>query len=77
VENRNIGACGSAGCSLSLFLETAKGAFTQVLGQQGDVGDVNVLKSVTNSYYDLQKIWDDGETTTLYKWNGRRYTPVN
>ncbi|MGO8786773.1 MAG: hypothetical protein ACLQVL_05235 [Terriglobia bacterium] len=79
-ENRNMGACGSAGCSLSLFAEVAKGAFTQVLGQQGDVGNVarvNVLKTVTNGYYDLQKTWADGETTTLYKWNGRRYSSVN
>lgn len=27
VENRNTGACGSAGCPLSLFAEDAKGAF--------------------------------------------------
>ena len=80
VENRNMGACGSAGCSLSLFVETAKDAFTQVLGPQGEVGNlarVNVLKTVTNGYYDLQKTWADGETTTLYKWNGRRYSSVN
>jgi hypothetical protein len=80
VENRNMGACGSAGCSLSLFVETAKDVFTQILGRQGDVGNVvrlNVLKTVHHGYYDLQKTWADGETTTVYKWNGRRYSTVN
>jgi hypothetical protein len=79
VESRNMGDCGSAGCSLSLFAQRSGGAFTQILGRESDVGNVarlRVLETVTNRYYDLEKTWADGETTTVYKWDGRRYSPV-
>lgn len=78
VENHNMGACGSAGCSLSLFTELSSGAFAQVLGTQGDVGSVTrirVLRSVTKRHYELQKTWADQQTRTVYKWNGTRYIP--
>jgi hypothetical protein len=76
VENHNMGACGSAGCSLFLFTKAANGNFTQILGTQGDIGtvtQVRVLKSVTSGHYDLQKTWADKQTTTLYRWNMTRY----
>jgi hypothetical protein len=80
VENHNLGACGSAGCSLSLFTKIGNDKFAQVLGTQGDVGKVTrirVLNSVTNNRFDLQKTWADQQTTTVYKWNGIRYVPAS
>jgi hypothetical protein len=76
VENHNMGACGSAGCSLSLLTKAPNGTFTQILGTQGNVGTVTqirVLKSVTSGHYDLQKTWADEKTTTLYRWSMTRY----
>jgi hypothetical protein len=77
VENHNMGACGSAGCSLFLFIQQQNAKFTQVLGTMGDVGvldSVKTLKTVTASYYDIQKLWHDGKTETIYRWDGQRYT---
>jgi hypothetical protein len=80
VENRNMGNCGSAGCSLLLFIAASKNRFVQALGKDGDVGDVarfKVKETVTNRHYDLQKTWADGQTRTLFKWDGVRYSPVS
>jgi len=80
VENHNMGACGSAGCSLFMFTKAANDTFAQVLGPEGDIGSVTrirVLKSITNDHYDLQKTWADQQTTTVYKWNGTRYVPAS
>ena len=44
VENRNAGACGSAGCRLSLFIQIPNGKFVQVLGTDGEVGELNQVK---------------------------------
>jgi hypothetical protein len=38
VENYNLGACGSAGCALSLFIQQPSAEFVQVLGTDGEVG---------------------------------------
>jgi hypothetical protein len=77
VENRNMGACGSAGCSLYLFVQQPDAKFVQVLGTTGDVGtldSVEVLKAVSVDYYNIQKTWRDGKTLTVYRWDGRRYS---
>jgi hypothetical protein len=39
VENRNMGACGSAGCSLYLFVQQPNAGFVQVLGTDGETGN--------------------------------------
>lgn len=77
VENHNMGACGSAGCSLYLFVQQPNAKFTQVLGTMGDVGaldSVKILTTVNANYYDIQKLWHDGKTQTIYRWDGQRYT---
>jgi hypothetical protein len=77
VENRNIGFCGSAGCSLYLLVEQADASFIQILGTGGDVGTINrvtVLKAVTAGHYDLRITWSDGKTHSIYRWNGSRYS---
>jgi hypothetical protein len=77
VENHNLGACGSAGCSLYLLVQQADAKFVQVLGTTGDVGtldSVEVLKTLSANYYDIQKTWRDGKTHTVYRWDGRRYS---
>jgi hypothetical protein len=79
VENHNTGACGSAGCSLYLFVEQPDGRFVQVLGTNGEVGaikEIKVLKDITKGHYNIQKTWHDGKTQTLYLWNGRRYSAL-
>jgi len=79
VENPNLGACGSAGCALALFAQHDKDHYAQILGRQGQVGEptaIAVLNTVTHGYYDLQKTWADGTTKTMYRWDGRRYSPV-
>jgi hypothetical protein len=76
IENRNMGFCGSAGCSLSIFVEQPNAEFVQVLGADGEVGnldEVKVLKTAKDGYYDIQKTWADGATHTLYRWNGSQY----
>jgi len=82
VDSRNRGYCGSAGCSLYLFKQASSMAFIQILGREriGEVGtlaQVKVLEATTNGYYDLQKTWADEETTTVYKWDGSRYSHVH
>lgn len=77
VENRNIGFCGTAGCSLYLLVRDANGSFIQVLGRDGEVGTISrvtLLKDVTDDHYDLRITWSDGKTHSLYRWNGLRYT---
>lgn len=78
VENHNLGACGTAGCSLYLFVEEKKGSFIQVLGQDGDVGyleSIAVLTSITTGHFDILKVWADGKNRTIYTWSERRYLP--
>jgi hypothetical protein len=77
VESENVGSCGSAGCSLYLFVQQRGGEFIQVLGMQGDTGTlerIKVLKTVTKDHYNIQKTWADGKTHTIYQWNGMRYS---
>ena len=77
VENSNRGFCGSAGCALSLFVERKNGQFAQALGTDGEVGSldkVEVLKTITDGHYDIQKTWADGRTRTIYRWRGSRYS---
>jgi hypothetical protein len=77
VENHNMGACGSAGCSLYLFVQQPDAKFVQVLGTNGETGalaDIIVLKDITKGHYDIQKAWRDGRTRTLYLWDGVRYS---
>jgi hypothetical protein len=77
VEIRNMGFCGSAGCSLRLFVQQPDGEFIQVLGTQGDAGTlarIEALRTVTNDHYDIQKTWADGKTRTIFQWNGVRYS---
>jgi hypothetical protein len=76
VENNNLGSCGTAGCSLYLFVQQPNATFVQSLNEQGDTGvleRVTVLKTVTNSHYDIQKTWADLKTQTIYRWDGTRY----
>ncbi len=76
VEICNIGFCGSAGCSLTLFIEQPDSDFVQSLGTQGDVGDiddVSVLRTTAAGHYDIQKTWADGKTHTIYRWRDSRY----
>lgn len=78
VENHNVGACGSAGCSLYLFDKEPDGTFTQVLGKSGEtgaLGDIRVSKEITKGHYNITKTWRDGKTQTLYLWDGVRYFP--
>jgi hypothetical protein len=78
VESVNMGSCGSAGCSLKLFVQQRNGRFVQILGTQGDVGHlerIKVLTNVTNGHYDLQKTWADGNAQTTYQWHELRYSP--
>ena len=80
VENRNMGFCGSAGCSLSLFIEQPDAEFVQVFGVNGEVGnlgEVNVLKTAKNGHYDIQKTWADGATHTLYRWVARNIQRIS
>jgi hypothetical protein len=77
VENDNIGFCGSAGCSLDLFVQQPNAKFVQVLGKTGDVGTLDrvaVLKTVSAGYYNIQITWTDGKTQTIYRWDGQRYS---
>jgi Transglycosylase len=77
IENRNLGFCGSAGCSLSLFIQQPDSQFIQCLGTDGDVGnldEVKVLKTIMGGYYDIQKTWADGKTHTIYRWTGSEYS---
>jgi hypothetical protein len=77
VENHNMGFCGSAGCSLHLFVQQPDAKFVQVFGKSGDVGAldrITILKTVSAGYYDIQKIWRDGKTLTVYRWDGQRYS---
>jgi hypothetical protein len=77
VENHNMGACGSAGCSLYLFVQQPNAGFVQVLGTDGETGeltDFKVLQDMTNGHYNLQKTWRDGKKQTLYLWDGQRYS---
>jgi len=79
VENHNIGACGSAACTLYLFVQQPNAKFVQVLRTNGDtgaLGDIKVLNEVTNGHYNIQKTWRDGKTQTLYLWDGLRYKDV-
>ena len=76
VENHNLGSCGSAGCSLYLFLQQQDEKFIQILDKHGETGaldEIERLKTLTNGHYDLQKTWRDGQTKTIYRWNGKRY----
>jgi hypothetical protein len=77
VENGE--SCGSAGCTLSLFVQQSDTKFVQVLGTGVEVGtlrQIKILKTVTNGHYDIQKIWHDGKTHTVYSWDGTRYSEV-
>ncbi len=77
VENHNMGACGSAGCSLYLFVQRHDAKFVQVLAATGDVGalgSVKVSKNISAGYYNIQKTWRDGKTQTIYRWDGQRYS---
>ena len=77
VDNRNMSFCGSAGCALYLFKQESNGRFSQILGRDGDVGNLarfKVLEATTEGYYDLQKTWADGQSTTVYRWDGKRYS---
>jgi transglycosylase-like protein len=77
VENRNIGFCGSAGCTLWLFIQQPDAQFAQILGEDGEVGalaTVTILKTITNGHYNIQKTWADGKTHTIYRWRGSRYS---
>ena len=77
VENHNLGSCGSAGCSLYLFVHQPDAKFVHVLGKNGDVGElsrVTILKTVSAGHYDIQKKWRDGKTRTIYRWDGERYS---
>jgi len=77
LENRNIGFCGSAGCSLSLFLQQPDAQFVQTFGNGGEVGnldEIKVLKTITNEHYDIQKTWANGKTHTIYRWTGSEYS---
>jgi len=80
IELRNImGACGSAGCTVYVFVQRANGTFVQVLGKQGDVGElgrITVLRTTTKDHYDIQKTWRDGKTHTIYEWDGLRYSAL-
>jgi hypothetical protein len=78
VESKNMGFCGSAGCSLYLFVQQSNGKFVQILGPHGEVGalaNVKTLKTVTKGHFDLQKTWHDAKTRTTYQWNGSWYSP--
>ena len=68
VENHNIGECGSHGCTLHLFAQQTDGKFAQVLGTNGETGelaDIKVLKDITKAHYNIRKTWRDGKTQTL------------
>lgn len=74
-----MGQCGSAGCTLYLFVLQSDGKVTQVLGPQGDIGElgrITVLKTLTEGHYDIEKKWSDGKTSTIYKWHGLRYSAM-
>ena len=76
VENQNLGFCGTAGCSLYLFVQKADTSYVQILGRQGDVGTLKrfaVLKEITKDHYDVQVTWSDGKGHSIYRWNGTRY----
>jgi len=77
VENHNMGACGSAGCSLYLFVKKPDAKFIQILGTDGEtgaLGDITVLKDITKGHFNIQKTWREGKTQTLYLWDGLRYS---
>lgn len=77
VENRNTAFCGSAGCTLRLFIQRPDAQFVQILGEDGEVGDldsVTGLKTITDGHYNIQKTWADGKTHTIYRWRGSRYS---
>lgn len=78
VENHNVGACGSIGCSLYLFVRQQDRTFLQVLGTNGETGalaDTKVLTDLTKGHFNILKTWRDGKNYTLYQWNGVRYAP--
>jgi hypothetical protein len=72
-----MGACGTAGCSLYLFVQQPDAKFVQILGTNGEtgaLGDIRVLKDITKGHYAIQKTWRDGKTRTIYSWDGARYS---
>jgi hypothetical protein len=76
VESKNLGFCGTMGCSLYLFVGQPEGKFTQVLGMQGETGEldrIKVLKTITKDHFDIQKTWANGKNRTIYRWSGERY----
>jgi len=77
IENRNTSFCGSAGCALDLFIEQPDNRFAQILERDGEVGTldrISVLKTTANGHYNIQKIWADSKTHTIYRWDGSRYS---
>jgi len=77
IENRNVGTCGSSGCSIYLFVQESRGDFLQILGDARETGTLEsfkVLPSSTKDHYNIQKIWRDGKTKEIYQWDGRRYS---
>jgi hypothetical protein len=77
VENRNAGFCGSAGCSLNLFVQRRNGKYVEVFDEVGSLERIQVLKTVTKGHYDLKKTWAHREGKTIYTWDGSAYTSAD
>ena len=76
VENDNLGFCGSGGCALYLLVQQKDAKFTQVLASHGGVGTierVTVLKKTTRGHYDIQVMWNDRKSRSVYQWDGSQY----
>ena len=77
LESHNMGECGSAGCTIYVFVGQPNGEYAQGLGTHGDVGAlerITILRTLTKGHYDIQKTWADGHTKSRYRWNGARYS---
>jgi hypothetical protein len=77
VENANTGYCGSGGCALYLVVPQNGTKFTQVLDSHGGMGTVErvtVLKKTTKGHYDIQVMWSDGKSRSIYQWDGSQYS---
>ena len=77
VENDNLGFCGSGGCALYLLARRKDTKFTQVLGSNGGLGTldrVSVMKKTTKGYYNIEVMWSDRITRSVYQWDGSQYS---
>ena len=64
--------CGAANCSLWLFVRES-GHLRPILETTGT--DLEIRSSMSKGFYDLSSGAHLNQFYTIYRWNGRKYTP--